>query len=105
VATEGARVLLDLRRELTRGREDQRARRALGALAQALEHRQHERRRLAAAGHRACENVAALERGRDRGALDGSGDLEAEVGDPAKQGRVKSKFRKRHDTAFQQSSA
>ena len=63
----------DLGGELARGREHQSARRAALGCAQVLQDRQHERRRLAGAGLRAREHVAAGEHRRNGLALDGSG--------------------------------
>ena len=61
--------LRDLDRELARRREDEQLR--LGALqVDAAEQRQRERGRLAGAGLRLAEQVAALEQRRDRGLLD-----------------------------------
>ena len=70
VDREIVEVLEDLRRQLARRREDQRARRAARLADQLVQDRQQERRRLAAAGHRAGEHVPALERRRNRICLD-----------------------------------
>ena len=105
MATETARVILDLRGELPRRREDERTRHALALRAEALEHGQHERRGLPAPGHRAREHVAPGEAERDGGVLDGGGSLEAEISDSAQQRGVKRELGKRHDTTFRQSSA
>ena len=94
VATPGR--LLDLERQLTRGREDERAHRAARGSAvrrrggrgglrrvEPLEERQHERGGLAGAGLGAGEQVAAGEDERDGLALDGRGLGVALVGDGA----------------------
>ncbi len=78
-------VLVDLRGELARGREDQRARRAARLGHEAVEDREDERGRLAAARHRAGEEVAAGHRGRDGVALDGRGTGEAHLLDAAEE--------------------
>ena len=62
---ELVRVLLDLRGELARGREDERAGDAALLADQAVQDREQERGGLAAARHRAGEHVAALDGGRD----------------------------------------
>jgi hypothetical protein len=78
-------LAVDLRRQLARRRHDQCPRHASRLLAQALHDRQQERRRLAAAGHRGGEHVAALERDRDRLLLDRRRAGEAERVDGAQQ--------------------
>ena len=105
VAREAPRVVFDLRGELAGRREDERARRTLALGEQALENRQHERGGLAAPGHRARKHVAAGEADGNGGILDGRRRLEAEIGDPAQQRRVKRELSKRHGTTFRQSSA
>jgi len=72
----GAYALLHLRRELARGRENQRAHRALRAArpgVQKLQQRQRETGGLAGAGLRAGENIAAFENDGDGLQLDGGG--------------------------------
>ena len=63
--------------------------RAARLVDQAVQDRQQERRRLAAAGLRAGEHVAALHRGRDRVGLDGGGTGETELAYALEQTRVK----------------
>ena len=79
----GLQGLLDLVHELTRRREDQRARRlgARGAvrLGEAGDQREQERVRLAGAGAAAAEHVATRERVGQRGGLDGGRVGDAEV--------------------------
>ena len=75
-AAVGRDALGDLRGELARRSQDQRAnalRLAVGsARAQVLQHRQHERGGLAGAGARTTDDVAALQGRRNRFALDRS---------------------------------
>ncbi len=63
----------DLGRELARGRQHQRARRAAGRRCELLQDGQHEGGRLAGPGLGAGEHVTTGEDRRDRFALDGSG--------------------------------
>ena len=70
VHREVAQVLVDLRGELAGRGEDQGARRAALLAHQPVQDREQERRALAAAGHRAGEDVAALEGRRDGVVLD-----------------------------------
>ena len=89
-------ALGDLRRELTRGREDERlrlaaergARAARQAREQVVEDRQRERGGLAGAGLRDAEDIALGERGRDRLRLDRRGALVA-VGDERVEDRLR----------------
>ena len=60
VERERLEMLVDLRRQLARGREDERARRAARLRHEAVKDREEERGGLAAARHRAGEDVAAL---------------------------------------------
>jgi hypothetical protein len=71
-------VLVDLRRQLARRREHQRARGSARPVHQPVQDREQEGGGLAAAGHRAGEQVAALHGGGDRLFLDGRGTGEAE---------------------------
>jgi hypothetical protein len=86
VAAVGADALLDLDRELARRHDDEDAHpvAALAAVAtgrvEGLDDRQDERGRLAGAGLRACEHVAAVEDRGNRGRLDRGGDRVALVG-------------------------
>ena len=68
-----AGALRDLRRELARGGQHQRPRRACLLGCQVLQDRQDERRRLAGAGLRTGQHVATGEHRRDSFALDGGG--------------------------------
>ena len=70
VAPELPEVLLDLRGQLARGSQDERARRALGLVRQTMKDRQGEGRGLAAAGHGRRDEVTAFEGRRDRLFLD-----------------------------------
>ena len=71
VVAERQRLLVDLQRQLARRREDERAELAVRRPAvQALQDRQEERRRLAGAGGRAADQVAAGQDHRDRLRLD-----------------------------------
>ena len=72
-------VLEDLRRQLARRRQHQRARRAARPVDQLVQDRQQERGGLAAAGHGAGEHVAPLQRRRDGVGLDGRRPGEAEL--------------------------
>ena len=65
VRGELAQVLLDLRRELARGREHERARDAARLPHDAVHDRQKKGGRLAASRHRAREHIAAFECGRN----------------------------------------
>ena len=76
---EGGQVLGNLRRELARRRQHQRARRAARPAHQLVQDRQEKRGGLAAAGHRAGEQIASLERGRNRFGLDRCRTGEAEI--------------------------
>jgi hypothetical protein len=79
----------DLRRQLARRREHQRARRAARPSHEPVQDRQQERGRFAASGHRGREEVAAGKRGRYGGGLNGGRLPETELLDAAHQGRVK----------------
>ena len=69
----------NLRREFTRWRDDQRARRSTRLREQLMHDRQQKRIGLAAARHGACEHVTTLECWRNRLALNGGRAGEAEV--------------------------
>ena len=96
VAPELLAVLVDLRRQLARGGEDEDARGPARPPEQPVEDRQQERGRLAAAGHGAREHVAARENRRDGVPLDRGGRVEPEGGDAAQEVRVKLKRVERH---------
>ena len=93
---EVVEVLEDLRRQLARRREHQRARRAARLVDQLVQDRQQERRRLAAAGHRAGEHVAPVERRRDGVGLDGRRARETEVLEAFEQVGMKLEVAERH---------
>ena len=91
VVGEALHLVLDLHRQLARGRQHQRARaqrhgRRLGE--EALEDRHQERRRLAGAGFGAGDHVAAGQRQRDHAALHRARVGPPEVLDAAQQPRV-----------------
>ena len=96
VARQLLPVLVDLRRQLARGGEDEDPRHAAGAPEKALENRQQERRGLSAPGHGARQDVPARENRRDGVPLDRGGRLEAEGGDAAQEVGVKVKGAERH---------
>ena len=89
-------VLVDLRGELARGREDERPRDAALLAHEAVEDRQEEGGGLAAAGHGAGEHVAPLQRGRNRVLLDRRGPGEAHLLDAAQEIGMESETGKRH---------
>ena len=94
---EVLQVLVDLRRQLARRREHERARDAARAVDQLVQDREEERRGLAAAGHRAGEDVAPFEGGRDGGFLDRGGAGEAEFLHALEEAGVKLEATERHD--------
>ena len=79
VRREILQVFENLRRQLARGREHERARAAARRVDQSLQDRQQKRRGLAAAGLRAGDQVAAGQRRRNRFGLNGGGTNEAQV--------------------------
>ena len=89
-------ILENLRGELARRRQDERARRAARAADQLVEDRQQERGRLAAAGHRAGEQIAPFERGRNRVGLNRRRPAEAEFFEASLERGVKLQGGKRH---------
>ncbi len=98
-------VFDDLRRELARGREHQRAGGAAGAIDQGMEDRQEERHGLAAAGGRAREQVASVE-GRGNGVrLDGGGAGETEFLDALEQGGMERETTERHENPIDRNAA
>ena len=76
---EVGQVLEDLRGQLARRRQDERARRAARLRHQPLQDRQQERDRLAAACHGASEQILAFERRRNRVGLNRRRSGEPEV--------------------------
>ena len=89
------RVLLDLRGQLAGRGQDQRARRAALLSDQAVQDREQEGGRLAAAGHGAGEHVASLHGRRDRVVLDRRRAREAHFLDAAQEIGVESELRER----------
>ena len=89
-------VFEDLRRQLARRREHQRARRAARLPDQLVQDGQQERGGLAAAGHRAGEQVLALERRRDGVGLDRRGFDETEVFEAFEQVGMELEVAERH---------
>ena len=89
VRREILQIVENLRRQLARGRQDQRARRAARAVLQALENRQQKRRGLAAAGLRAGDQIAPGERGGNRFGLDGRRTNETQILDTEHQTGMK----------------
>ena len=93
---EVVEVFDDLRRQLARRRQDERARRAARLVDQPMEDRQQERGGLAAAGHRAGEQVLAGHRERNRVSLNRRRSCETEIFEPLEQAGMKSEFGKWH---------
>ena len=91
------RALGDLCRKLPRRRQDQRARLASLAGAQALQDRQHETGRLAGARLGACEHVTAGQHRRNGGQLDGGGLRIALFGHSSDQLGTQPESRKTHE--------
>ncbi len=89
-------VFENLRGKLARGRQHQDPRDAARPVDQAMQDRQQERRGLAASSLRAREQVAALERRRDRHFLDGSRPDETELPDALEQVGVQPERCERH---------
>jgi len=79
VQRETIELFENLRRQLARGREDERARRAARAREQVVQDRQQKRRGLAAAGHGAGEHIAPVDSGRNRVGLNWRRPSEAEL--------------------------
>ena len=93
---EVVQVLEDLRRELARRRETSARVVPRGLLDQLVEDRQQERGRLAAAGHGAGEDVAALERRRNGVGLDRGRPGETEVFEASEEVGVELELAERH---------
>jgi hypothetical protein len=89
-------VGVDLRGQLTRGRQDEGARAAARLLHQALDDGQQERGGLAAPGHRAGEHVLAEQPRRNGLCLDGRGTGEAELANRAEQACIEAERREGH---------
>jgi hypothetical protein len=92
---ERGEILGNLGRELAGRGQPARARRAAGPAPQLMQDRQEERSRLPAAGHRAGEQIASLERGGNRFILDGSRTGEAEIFESAEELGMKLEVTKR----------
>ena len=93
---EIVQVFDDLRRQLARRRQHQRARRPARLVHQAVQDRQQKRRGLAAAGHRAGEQVLAGERQRNRVGLNGRRPRETEIFQPLQQAGMQSEMGEWH---------
>jgi hypothetical protein len=94
-----AHRLAHLRGQLARGHQHQHAGAPgrLGRLvAELLQQRQHERRRLAGAGLRGAQHIAPAQDLRNGGRLDGGGLVQAQHVCGARQGGGESEFNKRH---------
>src|SRR5581483_4247858 len=89
-------MLIDLRGELTRRRQDERTRRAATLPEDPLHDGKEERRRLAAARHRTGADVASGERRRDGLLLDRCRARESELADRAEEGGVEVERGERH---------
>ena len=96
VRGESVELFDDLRGELTRWREDERARFSARASEKLVENRKKKRGGLAASRHRAGENVAAFERRRNCVGLNWSGADEAEVLEPFEEIAVELKCAESH---------
>ena len=96
VHREVVEVFDDLRRELARRRQHERARRAARLADQAVEDRQQKRRGLAAAGHGAGEQVLAGHRERNRVSLNRRRSRKTEIFEPLEQAGMESEFGKWH---------
>jgi hypothetical protein len=88
-------IFRDLCRQFARRCQHEGARRAAWAPHQLVQDGQQERRRLAAPGHRTGQQVAALERGRDRFRLNRCGSGEAEILETAEEVGMKLEVAKR----------
>jgi hypothetical protein len=86
----------NLRRQLASRRQHERARRAARLVHQLVENREQERRGLAAAGHRAGEQVLTGERKRDGISLNRRRPRETEILQPLQQAGMKSEMREWH---------
>jgi len=93
-------MLVDLRRQLARGREHESACPPARLADQAIQDRQQEGGGLAAAGHRAGEDVAPPTGRGDGVLLDGRGNDEAQRVDCTQELGVKVERRERHGTDF-----
>jgi hypothetical protein len=96
VTAEIVEMLDDLRGQLPRRGEDQSPRDAALLAHEPVQDRQGESRGLAAAGHRAGQDVAPFEGRRHGVALNGSGNGEAEIGDAAQKVGVQIERGKTH---------
>ncbi len=93
-------VLEDLGGELAGGRQHERARHPSGTADQLVQNRQQERRGLAAAGHRACQQVAPRHRRRNGVSLNGGRTSEPEVFEATEKIGVKLQCSERQKLSF-----
>ena len=93
---EVVEILDDLRRQLSRRRQHERARRPARLRDEAVQDGQQERRGLAAAGHCAREQIPSAERQRNRVGLNRGGTREPEVFEAFQQIGMEAEARKRH---------
>ena len=94
--SEIAQMLVDLRGQLPRRREDERACDAALLSNQSMEDRQHERGGLSTAGYCRRKNILTGHRGRDGIGLNRRWSCETQFFDPAHEIGVKSEGRKSH---------
>ena len=97
---EVLQVLVDLRREFARRREHERPGDAARTVDELVHDREDEGCRLAAAGHRAGEDVATFEGRRDGCFLDRGGAGETEFLHPLEEAGVKLEATERHDESL-----
>ncbi len=91
-------ILDDLRRQFACGREHERSRRPSRLTDESVEYRQQEGRRLAAAGHRAREQILPGHRQRDRVGLNGCRSGKTEILQSLKEAGMQPEFREWHGT-------
>ena len=96
VHREVVEVFDNLRRQLARRREHERARGAARLTDEPVQNRQQKRRGLAAAGHGAGEQILAGHRQRNRVSLNGCRSRKSEVFEPLEQAGMKSEVGKWH---------
>ena len=96
VHREVVEIFENLRRELTCRREHERTRHAARAIQQLVEDGKEKRGGLAAARHRAGEEIAALERRRDRVGLNGRRPREPEIFEATEQTGMQFEMAERH---------
>ena len=93
---EAIELLEDLRSQLARRRQDERARRAARLVHQSVQYREQEGDRLAAARLRAGQQVSPLQRRRNRLSLNRRGTCEPEFADALEKIRMDMKAGERH---------